>query len=100
MVAIPQTPGVVEAKRRENVSLWAFADLVMNDPIVPENVFNCVARQVDIHRVTGDILLDVWYRQNFAAEDAVWIYVHPEFEKIRAKYYDIRQKQIQKALAP
>ena len=86
----------IEKRRRINVALWSFAYAVMNDPIVPDNVYDVVATSVNLKGFTDNIRLDIWFENNFRTSTCAWIWSHPDFEKIAQMYYRLNRGKIRK----
>ena len=82
----------IEGRRRKSVSLWAFAYAVMNDPIVPDNVYDAVIKQVDLKAYTDDLSLDLWFEENYSTQHSRWIWTHPDFEELAEMYHGLHRR--------
>lgn len=80
----------IETKRRINICVWAFAYQFLNQPLVPDSVFDVECMMVDLNINTSRPDMDSWFRKNFQPYTGIWIYSHPELDKIAdlyRKYY-------------
>lgn len=75
----------IERWQRIRLTLWAYAYEIANNPIATDEQFDLLAQQIDLSIVTGR--LDDWWRAEFKPFTGMWIYLHPELEKVR-KIYD------------
>lgn len=77
-------PVEIERRRRIRLTLWAYAYEIANAPFVSDERFDTEARQSDLSIETG--YLDDWWRTCFSPSTGMWIYMHPELEKVRKMY--------------
>ncbi len=82
----------VEKRRRINVSLWAYAYEVMDDPLVADEKFDAVCGQIDPAIATGNDVLDDFFRTEFDPSTGMWIYKHPDTEGLRQIYSKLTGK--------
>lgn len=80
-----------EKRKRIQVALWAYAYEIMNDPIVPDGVYDGVSHSIDTSISTGDEEMDNWFKENFVADTGQWIHIYPHLDKLKKKY-DLLQK--------
>lgn len=64
--------------------MWAYAYEIVGEPIVPDDVFDSVARASDPRIETGH--LDQWWRENFQPYTGAWIHGHPELHVLARRY--------------
>jgi hypothetical protein len=81
------TPEAIEQRRlRVQVSLWAYAYELEDNPIVSDAVFDSTARCIKPEVTTGHPVLDQFFKEHFKAYTGSWIHMHPELEKVSAIY--------------
>jgi len=78
-----------ERKRRINVSVWAYAYEIDNEPLVSDEEYDRECRLVDLSIETGR--LDEWFRANFQPDTGMWIHNHPELDRVENIYNLILQ---------
>ena len=83
------TPRDKERRRRMQVSLWAYAYEVHSDSMVSDEVFDKVSLEIDVSTPTGNTLLDNFFKEHFDPDTGIWIYEHPEEEKLEDLYQQI-----------
>lgn len=74
-----------EIQNRELVAIWAYAYEILNESIVPDSVFDQTCLTIDTALETGDLELDLWFRNNFDPCTGQWIWKHPHLEQIKNK---------------
>lgn len=88
-------PGVcTETRRRVCLTVWAYAYEVANDPLVDDETFDRIARQVNIREVTDRADLDAWWVINFDPNTGLWIHQHPEVHLAAARYQMLRDHRL------
>lgn len=83
----------MQKRKRINVALWAYAYEVMNDPLVPDSKFDEVCLEIQPEISTGNNLLDEFFKNEFTPDTGLWIYKHPELEKIAKLYSRLTGKR-------
>jgi hypothetical protein len=73
-----------ERRRRAIIAHAAYAYLIAKDPLGPEGAWDEVAESVDRNLATGHDVLDEFFRTQFSPMSAIWIYNHPELDKVAA----------------
>lgn len=81
-----------ERRKRINVSLWAYAYEIMDDPIVSDSKFDEVCRQINPQISTGNQSIDIFFATEFNPHTGVWIYKHPDTEGLRKIYSRLQGK--------
>jgi hypothetical protein len=81
-------PSTVEIERRKRIkiALCAYAYEFEDDPIVDDGTFDELASQIDKSVVTGNELLDKFFKNKFEDCTGQWIHQHPELDKLRVLY--------------
>lgn len=77
---------------RAQLAVWAYAYEIMDDPFVPDIVFDKKCLEVDISISTGHEILDKFFVDEFTPSTGMWIYKHPEVNKAAWVYQRIRNK--------
>ncbi|MAK38188.1 MAG: hypothetical protein CMC15_18660 [Flavobacteriaceae bacterium] len=80
----------IERRRRIQVSLWAYAYEIENNPIVSDQVFDEQCSKIDLSIMTGHSILDKWFIENFTPYTGQWIYKHPELNLLKQLYERVR----------
>lgn len=95
------TPAPLETERRNRIrlSLFAYAYEFESESLVSDAVFDELARRIDPSVSTGHEVLDAFFRDKFDPDTGVWVWDHPELEKV-AKLYDKLEKKRPFVLAP
>ena len=73
-----------ERRRRIQLSMWAYAYEIANEPMVSDAVFDATAAQSDPSITTGH--LDDWWRKNFQPYTGSWVLSHPELSQLERRY--------------
>lgn len=66
----------IECRHRINASLWAYAYEIMDDPLVSDEQYDRVCREINPAIKTGR--LDTFFAEEFDPSTGMWIYKHPE----------------------
>lgn len=80
------TPKEIETRRRIKLAIWAYAYEFHNHSIVPDYIFDVESYQVNSDIKTDRLFMDYWFRTNFYPDSGMWIYKHPELDKIKELY--------------
>jgi hypothetical protein len=81
------SPEAVEQRRiRIRLTLAAVAYEIFNDPLMPDADFDALALRVDINVPTGADEIDWFFIENFDPATGMWVYNHPELNKVKAYY--------------
>ena len=83
----------VEKRKRINVALWAYAYEIMDDPLVPDERYDRVSREINPAVLTGHAVLDAFFREEFSPDTGMWIHAHPEWRGFRRIYERLTSKR-------
>lgn len=75
-----------ERRRRILLSVWAYAYEFEADSIVSDGKFDKESELVNPQIVTGNKLMDKFFKTKFDSCTGMWIYKHPERQKIKELY--------------
>lgn len=76
----------IERSNRIRLSVACYAYEVENDPILSDEEFDSLCISIDMDVDTGNILLDNFFRNEFNPFTGLWIYKHPQLDKIKNLY--------------
>lgn len=71
-----------ETKIRMVLTAAAYAYEIEDDPIMNDNTFDAMCKQVDLTVDTTRPDLDSFFREHFDPSTGVWIHHHPELDKV------------------
>lgn len=71
-------PAEIETKKRIKVALAAYAYEFLDDPIMPDGMFDELAYSIDLSIPTTNPKMDKWFKENFAPDTGQWIHKHPD----------------------
>lgn len=71
-----------ERRRRIRVSVFAYAYEVLGRPLVPDNVFDELARSVRPFLFTHHPVMDAFFRTEFRPYTGAWVWRHPEKSRL------------------
>lgn len=74
-----------ERRNRIRIALWAYA-YEAGDPIVEDDVYDKIAKGINTDVTTDRPDIDKFFKENYASNTGMWVYQHPEIEKIKALY--------------
>lgn len=80
-----------EKRKRIQVSVWAYAYEIKNNPIVPDDVFDRVCGEIDLSINTGNKKMDNWFIKNFEPHTGQWIHKHPTKGRLQQIYQNITE---------
>ena len=68
--------------------MWAYAYEFHNNPFVSDAIFDSVSQDVwdNRHVKTGNVELDAFFAKEFTANTGMWVYLHPELDRVTAMY--------------
>jgi len=81
------TPQQYQKKIRIQLSVWAYAYEVMHDPLVSDNRFDSLAKEVDLSIPTDNPEMDSWFKDNFAPFTGGWVHIHPHYNRLATIYH-------------
>lgn len=71
-------PTEIETKKRIKVALAAFAYEFLDDPIMPDGMFDELAYSIDLSVPTTNKKMDAWFVENFMPDTGQWVHKHPD----------------------
>jgi hypothetical protein len=86
------SPVEIERRNRIRVAVWAFAYELMNDTLVPDEVFDRVALQIDPKMPTGNLTLDKFFAAHFDPSTGMWVRRHPDLKGLAKAYARIKKE--------
>lgn len=54
-----------EVRLRTKVAIWAYSYEFENQILVPDHIYDKIARKIDLSIDTGNRIMDKWFRGNF-----------------------------------
>lgn len=67
-----------QTRLRIKISLAAYAYEVLNESIMPDGDYDRLARRIDPSKLTGNKILDDFFRREYSPHTGVWIHGHPD----------------------
>lgn len=67
-----------QTRLRIKVSLAAYAYEILNQPIMSDGDYDRLARRIDPSKLTGNKVLDDFFRKHFKPHTGMWIHDHPD----------------------
>jgi len=80
----------VERRNRIRLSIAAYAYEFENDIIMQDHEFDELAKQIDPSIDTGDLLLDLFFREEFHTDTGQWVQNHPDPIGLKRAYRRIK----------
>lgn len=81
-----QTKVEKERWRRIMLAVWAYGYEVESRPLVDDATFDYHAFEVNLSIDTGRPDLDEFFREHYDPNTGMWVWKHPEFEKVGKRY--------------
>ena len=75
-----------EIRNRIRLSVAAYAYEFKDDPIMSDEDFDKLAKQINPDKKTGNRKLDNFFRKEFSTDTGMWIHKHPEKNKLEQIY--------------
>lgn len=86
------TPEAVRQRRlRIRLAVAAYAYEFDDTPIMSDEAFDRLSREVDVEEDTGAPDLDWFFLEEFDPSTGNWIHKHPELEQVKNKYLYLKQ---------
>jgi hypothetical protein len=73
-----------ETRNRIRLSVAAYAYEFMSHPIMTDAEFDTLAKKIDLSITTRRSDMDAFFKEHFHTDTGMWIYKHPEKDKLRA----------------
>ena len=71
-----------EIRNRIRLSVAAYAYEYKDDPIMSDDDFDKLAKEINPEEKTGNRKLDNFFKKEFATDTGMWIHKHPERDKL------------------
>ena len=75
-----------EIRNRIRISVAAYAYEYLDMPIMSDGDFDALSHQINTKKKTGNETLDKFFEEHFVADSGMWVYKHPEKEKLKYIY--------------
>ena len=82
-----------EIRNRIRLSVAAYAYEYKDDPIMSDDDFDKLAKQINPEEKTGNRKLDNFFKKEFATDTGMWIHRHPERNKLEQIYLNYFKKK-------
>ena len=85
-----------ETRNRIRLSVAAYTYEVYDDPIMPDAEFDQLAEKINVQVVTGNEVMDDFFREHFSPHTGQWIHKHPNkagLDSIYVKYFKKKRKK-------
>ena len=82
-----------EIHNRIRLSVAAYAYEFKDDPIMSDEDFDKLAKQINPEEKTGNRKLDNFFKKEFATDTGMWIHKHPERDKLEQIYLNFFKKK-------
>lgn len=73
------------------MAVAAYAYEVENDPIMSDEEYDRLSREIDPDMPTGNRKLDKFFMLRFEPDTSLWVHIHPEIDKLRHIYQTIHR---------
>lgn len=79
---------MIDAQRMHRIraALAAYAYEIEADPIMTDGDYDALCALIDPTIKTGNAMLDQFFAREFTPDSGLWIYKHPEPDKLRAMF--------------
>lgn len=79
-----------ERRKRIRAALAAYAYEVKADPIMTDAEYDALCLSINLEVETGNDELDFFFETEFEPDTGLWIYNHPEFDKLEKLYMRLK----------
>lgn len=76
----------IETKLRIKLSVAAYAYEIEDDEIIDDYSYDMLCLKINTDIVTGNSVLDEFFKEHFDPSTGNWIHKHPQLEKIKQIY--------------
>jgi len=86
----------VERRNRIRLSVAAYAYEMHDDPVMSDAEFDALADKINVQAVTGNEMMDDFFREHFSPHTGQWIHRHPNkagLDNIYVKYFKKKRKK-------
>ena len=86
---------IVEVERRNRIrlSVAAYSYELHDDPIMTDSEFDNLADMINVQVVTGNEMMDDFFREHFSPYTGQWIHRHPNKDGIARIYNSVFLKR-------
>ena len=81
-----------EIRNRIRLSVAAYAYEFKDDPIMSDDEFDSLAKNINPNEKTGNRKLDNFFKKHFMPDTGMWIHRHPERNKLEQIYLNYFKK--------
>jgi NAD-dependent DNA ligase len=93
-VNLLMTPeAVVQRRLRIRLAICAYAYECLDEPLVPDHVYDEMSRRVDPSIETGHPVMDEFFRAAFEPNSGAWVRRHPEIDALERRTHQYLQWQ-------
>ncbi len=85
-----------EKNRRIRISLAAYAYELADRSIMSDPEYDRLSKEINLEVPTDRPDLDTWFKRSFKDYTGMWIYSHPELDKIAALYTRLYKTKVLK----
>jgi len=85
-----------ETRNRIRLSVAAYTYEVYDDPIMSDAEFDQLAEKINVQVVTGNEVMDDFFREHFSLHTGQWIHKHPNkagLDNIYVKFFKKKRKK-------
>ena len=86
----------VERRNRIRLSVAAYAYEMHDDPVMSDAEFDALADKINVQVVTGNEMMDDFFREHFSPYTGQWIHKHPNKAKLDDIYVRFFKKKRKK----
>ena len=87
-----------ERRNRIRLSVAAYAYEVLADPIMSDKEYDELAKKINKDVVTGDAVLDAFFKEHYSPDTGMWIYKHPDPNGLEKIYTTVWNRTIRRKL--
>jgi len=85
-----------ETRNRIRLSVAAYTYEVYDDPIMSDAEFDQLAEKINVQVVTGNEVMDDFFREHFSLHTGQWIHKHPNkagLDNVYVKFFKKKRKK-------
>lgn len=75
-----------ERRNRIRIAVYAYAYELRDSCLIPDSEYDQLARSINPSMKTCHESLDHFFATRYSADTGLWIYEHPELERVAATY--------------
>ena len=81
-----------EIRNRIKLSVYAYSYEFLNISLIDDHTYDALSKSIDLNIKTGNIKMDKFFEEEFDPSTGMWIYKHPELNKIIHIYKNYYEK--------